>query len=230
MHAETGSTPPGAAAKTPHPSLCVVGTLTRRPGLSSSLVTAQRLSFVHAAQCAPVVHRPLERPHLCRSEACSAPAKSSGATSCGARWAWRRACTGCPPRKPGTAAGSPTTRATSPQRRRARLHRPLHRRPAPQGPLLLVRHPLPPARTPPGRQPDRLLLHRRPHPGLHYDADGGLTLHIRKDRPTEPQHGANWLPAPDGLFTVIVRLYGPDPSVLDGTWTLPDLAAGSERG
>ncbi|MDV5147221.1 DUF1254 domain-containing protein [Streptomyces sp. SBC-4] len=60
-------------------------------------------------------------------------------------------------------------------------------------------------------------------PGLVYDDDGGLTLHIRKDRPADPKQAANWLPAPDGPFTVAIRVYGPDPSVLDGGWRLPPL-------
>ncbi|MFK0229303.1 DUF1254 domain-containing protein [Streptomyces sp. NPDC090303] len=62
-------------------------------------------------------------------------------------------------------------------------------------------------------------------PGLVYDDDGGLTLHVSKGRPADPKRAANWLPAPDGPFTLVVRLYGPDPSVLDGTWRLPPLTA-----
>ncbi|MGW6393418.1 DUF1254 domain-containing protein [Streptomyces sp. NPDC055103] len=60
-------------------------------------------------------------------------------------------------------------------------------------------------------------------PGLVYDDDGGLTLYVRKDRPADPGQASNWLPAPDGPFTVVVRIYGPDPSVLDGRWRLPPL-------
>ena len=48
--------------------------------------------------------------------------------------------------------------------------------------------------------------------------DGSLVLHIQKDSPgaaLEP----NWLPAPDGPFYIVVRLYGPKPEVLDGSWT-----------
>ncbi|MEV0533685.1 DUF1254 domain-containing protein [Kitasatospora sp. NPDC050463] len=60
-------------------------------------------------------------------------------------------------------------------------------------------------------------------PGLVRDPDGGLTLYIRHKRPADAQHSANWLPAPDGPFTVVIRLYGPDEQVLDGRWTLPPL-------
>ncbi|MEU9089343.1 DUF1254 domain-containing protein [Streptomyces sp. NPDC048428] len=62
-------------------------------------------------------------------------------------------------------------------------------------------------------------------PGLVYDEDGGLTLYVRKDRPDDPKQAANWLPAPDGPFTIAVRVYGPEPSVLDGGWSMPTLAA-----
>jgi hypothetical protein len=44
------------------------------------------------------------------------------------------------------------------------------------------------------------------------------------DRPADLERAANWLPAPDGHFTIVIRLYGPHESVLDGRWTLPDLA------
>ncbi|MFB7452417.1 DUF1214 domain-containing protein [Streptomyces sp. NPDC056194] len=60
-------------------------------------------------------------------------------------------------------------------------------------------------------------------PGLVYDDDGGLTLYVRKERPSDPKQAANWLPAPDGPSSLVVRLYGPEPSVLDGSWRLPPL-------
>lgn len=58
-----------------------------------------------------------------------------------------------------------------------------------------------------------------------YDEDGGLTLYVQKKQPEDPKQTANWLPAPEGPFTVILRVYGPDPSVLNGSWTLPALTA-----
>ncbi|MFD5208636.1 DUF1254 domain-containing protein [Streptomyces anulatus] len=61
-------------------------------------------------------------------------------------------------------------------------------------------------------------------PGLVHDDDGGLTLYVRKERPADPKQAANWLPAPDGPFTIAIRVYGPEPSVLDGDWTLPALS------
>jgi hypothetical protein len=32
---------------------------------------------------------------------------------------------------------------------------------------------------------------------------------------------SNWLPAPDGPFYMVLRLYGPEKAALDGTWTPP---------
>jgi hypothetical protein len=32
---------------------------------------------------------------------------------------------------------------------------------------------------------------------------------------------SNWLPAPDGPFSLYLRAYWPEQDILDGTWTLP---------
>ncbi|MFE9428354.1 DUF1254 domain-containing protein [Kitasatospora sp. NPDC006697] len=61
-------------------------------------------------------------------------------------------------------------------------------------------------------------------PGLVYGDDGSLTLHIQRERPADPAQAANWLPAPDGPFTIAIRVYGPAPEVLDGRWQRPQLA------
>lgn len=60
-------------------------------------------------------------------------------------------------------------------------------------------------------------------PGLVYDADGGLTLHVQHRRPRDPARAANWLPAPAGIFRPMLRLYLPAPEVLDGSYVLPGL-------
>ncbi|MFI8326655.1 DUF1254 domain-containing protein [Streptomyces sp. NPDC085529] len=60
-------------------------------------------------------------------------------------------------------------------------------------------------------------------PGILYDDDGGLTVYVAHRRPADAKRAANWLPAPAGPFAVTLRLYGPDPSVLDGRWPLPRL-------
>jgi len=68
-------------------------------------------------------------------------------------------------------------------------------------------------------------------PGLVHDSDGGLTLHVRHNRPTAPDEAANWLPAPEGPFTVVIRVYGADRAVIDGSWALPELTVrGEPRG
>jgi hypothetical protein len=54
--------------------------------------------------------------------------------------------------------------------------------------------------------------------GLKSNSDGSLTITIQKDRPTDT---SNWLPAPDGPFNLTMRLCGPSPSVLDGSYRLP---------
>jgi hypothetical protein len=66
-------------------------------------------------------------------------------------------------------------------------------------------------------------------PGVVYDADGGLTLYVQHEQPTEPDQAANWLPAPDGRFTIAIRLYGPDESVLTGGWKLPELTVAEPK-
>ena len=46
-------------------------------------------------------------------------------------------------------------------------------------------------------------------PSIANDADGALALHVQHKRPATPDQVASWLPAPDELFTIIIRLYGP---------------------
>ncbi len=54
--------------------------------------------------------------------------------------------------------------------------------------------------------------------GLKADPDGSVTIVIQKERPAD---ASNWLPAPEGSFNLTMRFYGPEPSVLDGSWRLP---------
>jgi hypothetical protein len=60
-------------------------------------------------------------------------------------------------------------------------------------------------------------------PGLHRDADGGLTLHIQHARPEGEAAQANWLPAPPGDFYLCLRAYLPRAELLDGRHALPPL-------
>lgn len=57
--------------------------------------------------------------------------------------------------------------------------------------------------------------------GLVYGDDGSLTLAFTHDEPTEPELRANWLPAPDGPFTVILRAYGGDEEITSGRYQVP---------
>ncbi|GAA2106697.1 DUF1254 domain-containing protein [Kitasatospora saccharophila] len=58
-------------------------------------------------------------------------------------------------------------------------------------------------------------------PGLVYGEDGSLTLYLQHERPTAPDEAANWLPAPEGGFRPMVRMYQPQDAVLDGSYRLP---------
>jgi hypothetical protein len=55
------------------------------------------------------------------------------------------------------------------------------------------------------------------------NSDGSIDLYIQKDNPGSDKE-SNWLPAPAGKFILMLRMYWPnesDPSILDGTWTIP---------
>lgn len=55
--------------------------------------------------------------------------------------------------------------------------------------------------------------------GMNYNADGSLTIYFSKKAPK--QGTANWLPAPEGDFYMLMRLYGPKEKVLKEEWTPP---------
>lgn len=69
---------------------------------------------------------------------------------------------------------------------------------------------------------NRYLLNSTMLPDFKHDADGGLSLLIQHDSPGKELE-ANWLPAPQGPFSLIMRLYWPKPEALDGTWKQPAL-------
>ena len=56
---------------------------------------------------------------------------------------------------------------------------------------------------------------------LERAADGSLTLEVSHARPLGPE--CNWLPAPDGPFYLILRLYHPQPQLFEGRYRFPDL-------
>jgi hypothetical protein len=60
-------------------------------------------------------------------------------------------------------------------------------------------------------------------PGLVRGADGSLTIVVSASHPSETD--VNWLPAPKGAFSLVLRVYDPTPQVLDGSWSPPVVRA-----
>jgi hypothetical protein len=69
---------------------------------------------------------------------------------------------------------------------------------------------------------NRYLINSPMLPQLKRDADGGLTLIIQNESPGKDRED-NWLPAPKGPFSMIMRLYWPKEEALDDKWTRPPL-------
>jgi hypothetical protein len=75
---------------------------------------------------------------------------------------------------------------------------------------------------------NRYLINSPMEPNLKKNADGSLTLYIQKDSPGEDKE-SNWLPAPNDLIYLVMRLYWPKteaPSILppgEGTWKPPGI-------
>jgi len=55
---------------------------------------------------------------------------------------------------------------------------------------------------------------------LQYNADGSLTLYAGTKSPGQDKE-SNWLPAPNGPFSLYIRAYWADQTVLDGQWKPP---------
>ena len=55
---------------------------------------------------------------------------------------------------------------------------------------------------------------------LKFGADGSLTLYLQHDSPGK-ENESNWLPAPEGDFNLILRIYWPRPEALSGAWAPP---------
>jgi hypothetical protein len=53
-----------------------------------------------------------------------------------------------------------------------------------------------------------------------YGGDGSLAFYVQKSSPGAAKE-SNWLPAPDGPFYAILRVYMPAPEVVNGTWKKP---------
>jgi hypothetical protein len=69
---------------------------------------------------------------------------------------------------------------------------------------------------------NRYLINSPMLPQLKRDADGGLTLMIQNESPGKDKE-SNWLPAPKGPFSMIMRLYWPKQAAVEGKWKQPPL-------
>ncbi len=57
---------------------------------------------------------------------------------------------------------------------------------------------------------------------LTYESDGALVLYAGATSPGADRE-ANWLPAPDGTFSLFIRCYWGEEAILDGSWTPPSI-------
>lgn len=57
---------------------------------------------------------------------------------------------------------------------------------------------------------------------LKYNPDGSLTLYAGATSPSADKE-SNWLPAPNGTFSLGIRAYWADQAIIDGTWTPPQV-------
>jgi hypothetical protein len=55
---------------------------------------------------------------------------------------------------------------------------------------------------------------------MKFNPDGSLTLHFGAKSPGKDKE-SNWVPAPDGTFSLYIRAYWSDPAIIDGTWKAP---------
>src|ERR1700739_4376824 len=69
----------------------------------------------------------------------------------------------------------------------------------------------------------RIYARRADLPEGRAAADGSLTITISQAEPTDAVARANWLPAPEGQFALIMRAYVPTQPVLDGSYKLPNV-------
>ena len=70
----------------------------------------------------------------------------------------------------------------------------------------------------------RYLLNSTTLKSYKYDADGSLTFYVQQNSPGEDK-ASNWLPAPNGPFYCIYRVYMPGEAVLNGAWKKPPMQA-----
>ena len=69
---------------------------------------------------------------------------------------------------------------------------------------------------------NRYLLNSTMLAQFKMDEDSGLTLYVQNESPGKDKE-ANWLPAPKGPFSVVMRLYWPKAEAVEGKWKQPPL-------
>lgn len=69
---------------------------------------------------------------------------------------------------------------------------------------------------------NRYLLNSPMMDSFVMNKDGSLTIYVHKESPGKELE-PNWLPAPDGPFYAVMRLYGPKTEALEGKWVAPGL-------
>lgn len=62
-------------------------------------------------------------------------------------------------------------------------------------------------------------------PGLRRDSDGSRSIVIQHDRSADT---SNWLPAPAGPFRPLMRLYQPQPAILDRKYEIPPITKAAD--
>jgi hypothetical protein len=55
---------------------------------------------------------------------------------------------------------------------------------------------------------------------LRFEQDGSLVLYVHTEPPEEAPR-SNWLPSPEGDFSLYLRAYWPEDAVLEGRWSPP---------
>jgi hypothetical protein len=57
--------------------------------------------------------------------------------------------------------------------------------------------------------------------GLIFGKDKSLTIYLGHTSPGKAKK-ANWLPTPEGKYSLVARIYGPEKAAIDGSWELPE--------
>jgi hypothetical protein len=57
---------------------------------------------------------------------------------------------------------------------------------------------------------------------LKFNTDGSLTIYAGTKSPGRDKE-SNWLPAPEGIFSLYIRAYWAKEAILDGSWIPPEI-------